>query len=172
MVTELTISSRFCNKNVSEHELPSLRLTSGKGSDMGTPAWSEQRLCFKHQADNGIWCHMMSTCSLRSHFLQSELGKGHVALQSLQALCTFKLLRRLLASLEGKFARPLSKKGLILHGLRGLSGSSSETPSPQLSPLRHCCLTSRMQYSLSSNFYFPMPNSLSLAMQNSAFNWI
>lgn len=127
---------------------------------MGTPAWPQPRLCFKHQADSGIWCHTMSTCSLRSYFLQSEVGTVHVALQSLQSVCTFELLRGLLASLARKFVRPLSKNGLILPGVEGPQWHSSETPSPQLSPLRLWCLTSHTQYSLSSNFYFPMPNYL------------
>lgn len=134
MVNELTISSRLCNKNISKHELPSLSLTSGKRSDTRTPAQTQQRLCFKHQADSGIWCHMMSTCSLRSYFLQSELGKGHVALQSLQSLCTFKLLRRLIASLDRKFARPLSKKALILRGVEGLQWQLFRNPQPTAIP--------------------------------------
>lgn len=130
MVTKLTILSRFCNKNVSEHELPSSCLTSGKESDMGTPAPSRQRLCFKHQEDSETWCHTMSTCSLRSYFLQSELGKGRMALQSFQLLHTFKVLRRLLASLAEKFAR----KGLILHGVEGPQWQLLRNPQPTENP--------------------------------------
>lgn len=130
MVTKLIIFSRICKKNISGHELLPLNLTFGKGSDMGTPAWPQQRLCFKHQADSGIWCHTLSTCSLRSYFFQSELGTGHVALQSLQSLCTFKLLRGLLASLARKFARPLSKKGLILPWVEGLQRNLLRNPQP------------------------------------------
>lgn len=130
MVTELTILSRFCNKNVSEHELLSFCLTSGKGSSMVTPARSQQKLCFKHQAESGTWCPTMSTCSLRNYFLQSALGKGHVALQSLQLLCTVKILRKLLASLARKFERPLRKKGLILHRVEGPQWQLLRNPQP------------------------------------------
>jgi len=135
MVTELTILPRSHNKNISEHELPSLCLTSGKGSDMGTPAWSHQRLCFKHQADSGVWCHRMSTCALRSAIFQT-----------LQSLCAFKLLRRLLVSLARKFARHLSKKGLILRGVEG----------PQWPLLRKSQPTAMPSKTLMSNFSHAM----------------